>query len=219
MSVPVRGESGQPGHECAAGVLVRANPWPPCPTRALPSPAQSGLLPPCNDGPVNDTCASQAPWSARAQAAVSGAEGAYLPAFAFHANVTDAMRRVADAHPVHLPNITNKWVCGLALISQQDPYSMPLRSCSLPTDACTLQMHTVTENSYDALYWASDVALYPNTAHEVRVSRPSCAESKRAGRRPLAVVTRSVVTPQVKMTSRQNALIHAGVPPDQVRFS
>jgi hypothetical protein len=72
--------------------------------------AQAGLLPPCNDGPVNDTCVERAPWSATAQAFVSGAEGAYLPAYTFHANVTDAMHRVADIHPIHLPNITNKCV-------------------------------------------------------------------------------------------------------------
>ncbi len=72
---------------------------------------QSGMLPPCNDGPVNETCFSHCPWTATAQAFLSGAEGVYDPAYAFHANVTDAMHRVADIHPIHLPNITNKCVC------------------------------------------------------------------------------------------------------------
>ena len=69
---------------------------------------QAGLLPPCNDGPVNATCFSSSPWAAVAQSSVSGAEGGYSPAYAFHAAVTDATHRVADIHPIHLPNITNK---------------------------------------------------------------------------------------------------------------
>ena len=32
-------------------------------------------------------------------------------------------------------------------------------------------MHTVSQNSYDALYWAEDVALYPVSAHEIRVRK------------------------------------------------
>ena len=45
-------------------------------------------------------------------------------------------------------------------------------------------MSTVTENAYDAIFDALDVALYPVTAHELKV----------------------------KLTSRQNGLVHAGVP-------
>lgn len=57
-------------------------------------------------------------------------------------------------------------------------------NCTAPTSSCVLNTSTVTENTYDALFSTFDVALYPVTAHETRI----------------------------KLTSRQNAQFHAGIP-------
>lgn len=63
--------------------------------------------------------------------------------------------------------------------------------CAAPTNACTLQASTVTQHTYDPLYSELDVALYPTSPHEVKV----------------------------KLTSRQNGMLHAGVPPPQAPFN
>ncbi len=64
-------------------------------------------------------------------------------------------------------------------------------ACAAPTAACTLLASTVTENAYDPLFSQLDVALYPTSPHEVKV----------------------------KLTSRQNGMLHAGVPPAQAPFN
>ena len=97
--------------------------------------------------------------------------GGGVTPYAFHANVIDAMHPVADTHPIHLGNITNQ--------------------CAAPNDQCTLEATTVTENTYDPIYAAFDVALYPISAHEVKM----------------------------KLTSRQNGLLHAGVSPADAPFN
>ena len=91
--------------------------------------------------------------------------------FPYHATVVDAMHPVEDIHPIHLANITNQ--------------------CAAPTDACTLAASTVTQNTYDTLYDAFDVALYPVSAHEVKA----------------------------KMTSRQLGMLHAGIAPADAPFN
>jgi hypothetical protein len=123
------------------------------------------LLPPCYDAPPSPACAVGSAWAPRAQARMTNLAGGGGPApFAFGGTVADAMHPVDGLAPTRLPAIAN--------------------NCSAPTAACTLNMSTVTENSYDAIFDALDVALYPVTAHELKV----------------------------KLTSRQNGLIHAGVP-------
>ena len=130
------------------------------------------LLPPCYDAPPSPSCRVGSDFSQRAQLAISNAAGGGGAApFAFGMRVVDAMHPVADITPIHLSNITSR--------------------CAAPTAACTLAASTVTENSYDPLYAPLDVALYPVSAHEVKV----------------------------KMTSRQNGLLHAGVPPAQAPFN
>ena len=112
-----------------------------------------------------ETCAVGSAWAPRAQARMSNLAGGGGPApFAFGGAVADAMRPPTDAAGAHVPAIAN--------------------NCSAPTAACTLSMTTVTENSYDLIFDALDVALYPCSAHELKV----------------------------KLTSRQNGLVHAGVP-------
>ena len=132
-------------------------------------------LPPCYDAPPSPSCRSASAFSQEAQQLLSNVAGhclnASAGAYAFHANVVDAMHPVADITPIHLPNISNQ--------------------CAAPTDACTLQASTVTENVYDALYSELDVALYPSSPHEVKV----------------------------KLFSRQRTLLHAGVPPAQAPFN
>lgn len=81
------------------------------------------------------------------------------------------MHPLDDLFPIHLPNISNR--------------------CTAPTDACTLLATTVTQNYYDALYDAFDVALYPVSAHDVKV----------------------------KMTSRQLGMLRAGVAPADAPFN
>jgi hypothetical protein len=63
--------------------------------------------------------------------------------------------------------------------------------CAVPTAACTLQASTVTENTYDPIFSELDVALYPTSPHEVKV----------------------------KLTSRQNGMLHAGVAPQDAVFN
>ena len=84
--------------------------------------------------------------------------------YAFGGVVTDTLRPVGTLVPDRLPAIAN--------------------SCSAPTAACTLRLSTVTENAYDAIFDALDVALFPCSAHELKA----------------------------KLTSRQSGLVHAGVP-------
>ena len=121
------------------------------------------LQPPCLDAPPGPWCRVGSPFSEHAQQLMTNTAGSNGSAsFAFSAVVVDAMHPVADLHPIHLSNITN--------------------TCAAPTASCTLQASTVTENTYDPLYSQLDVALYPVSAHEVKV----------------------------KMTSRQNGLLHAG---------
>lgn len=63
--------------------------------------------------------------------------------------------------------------------------------CAAPTAACTLLASTVTENTYDPIFSELDVALYPTSPHEVKV----------------------------KLTSRQNGMLHAGVAPQNAEFN
>lgn len=134
--------------------------------------ASSFLIPPCNDDPVTPECLPSCPFSPIAQSLLSGAAGSNgSSSYTWHMTVLDGMHHVDDLTPIHLPNITN--------------------ACSSPDASCTLNATTVTQNTYDFLWSDFDVALYPCTAHEMRI----------------------------KMTSRQNALVHAGVPVNNTNFN
>ena len=127
------------------------------------------LVPPCYDAPPSSSCAVGCSFTEHAQNVMFNTVG--VAPYAFHATVIDAMHPVADTHPIHLGNITNQ--------------------CPAPNDQCTLDASTVTENTYDPIYAAFDVALYPISAHEVKM----------------------------KLTSRQNGLLHAGVAPADAPFN
>jgi hypothetical protein len=112
--------------------------------------ASYNLVPPCYDAPPSPWCQIGSRFSEQAQQIMFNAAGANGSAsYAFSATVVDAMHPVADLHPIHLGNITNH--------------------CVAPDSSCVLDASTVTENSYDPIFSQLDVALYPVSAHEIKM--------------------------------------------------
>lgn len=105
------------------------------------------LKPPCYDNPASDACWLGCPWT-KIAAVIMG--GVSRPGLSF--NVTDGFHVVSDVHPIHLPHVLN--------------------NCTDTTEACVLQMVTVSQNMYDPLD-ATDTGLNPVSAYEIRAKLKS----------------------------------------------